>query len=64
MIARDHLRLEAWVAFQNPYLERFEKPADGEAADTSSADSGRATARDEPGRRPPSAEVSGAYAAN
>ena len=25
MIARDHLRLEAWVSFQNPYLERFEK---------------------------------------
>ncbi|HEY2523976.1 MAG TPA: sulfatase-like hydrolase/transferase [Candidatus Binataceae bacterium] len=27
MIARDHLRLEAWVSFQNPYLERFEKSA-------------------------------------
>ena len=26
-IARDHLRLEAWVSFQNPYLERFEKSA-------------------------------------
>jgi lipoteichoic acid synthase len=29
MIKRDHLRLEAWVSFQNPYLARFESPAHG-----------------------------------
>jgi hypothetical protein len=23
MVARDHLRLEAWLSFQNNYLERF-----------------------------------------
>lgn len=27
IIKRDHLRLEAWVSFQNPYLARFEGPA-------------------------------------
>lgn len=27
MIKRDHLRLEAWVSFQNRYLARFENPA-------------------------------------
>jgi arylsulfatase A-like enzyme len=27
LIKRDHLRLEAWVSFQNRYLARFENPA-------------------------------------
>ena len=27
MVKRDHLRLEAWVSFQNPYLAQFERPA-------------------------------------
>ena len=34
MIKRDHLRLEAWVSFQNPYLARFEKPAQGTLTDS------------------------------
>ena len=33
MINRDHLRLEAWVSFQNPYLARFEGPAQGASTD-------------------------------
>jgi arylsulfatase A-like enzyme len=33
-VKRDHLRLEAWVSFQNPYLERFEKPAGAEPGAT------------------------------
>jgi arylsulfatase A-like enzyme len=27
VMRRDHLRVEAWVSFQNPYLARFENPA-------------------------------------
>ena len=34
MIKRDHLRLEAWVSFQNPYLARFESPAQGTLTDS------------------------------
>ena len=33
MIRRDHLRLEAWISFQNPYIDRFRNKASTEIAD-------------------------------
>jgi lipoteichoic acid synthase len=33
MIRRDHLRLEAWISFQNPYIDRFKNKASTEIAD-------------------------------